>query len=90
VEQHVEGSPMKDLVLKIDEIYVPTARRQTADPGKITEIAESMLENGQQTPIMVRDDGKRLILVEGLQRMEAAKTLGEETIIGIKVQARRR
>ena len=28
--------------------------------------------------------------VEGLQRMEAAKSLGEETIVGIKVQARRR
>ncbi|MBT5572195.1 MAG: ParB N-terminal domain-containing protein [Alphaproteobacteria bacterium] len=81
---------MKDLVLKIDEIYVPTARRLTVDPEKVTEIAESMLEDGQKTPIMVRDDGKRLILVEGLQRMEAAKTLGEETIVGIKVQARRR
>jgi hypothetical protein len=31
-----------------------------------------------------------LILVEGLQRIEAARSLGEETIIGIKVQARRR
>ena len=81
---------MKDLVLKIDEIYVPTARRKTVDEAKVAEIAESMLEEGQKTPIMVRDDGKRLILVEGLQRIEAAKTLGEETIVGIKVQARRR
>ena len=81
---------MKDLVFRIDEIYVPTARRATVDPEKVAAIAESMLEEGQKTPIMVRDDGKRLILVEGLQRMEAAKSLGEETIIGIKVQARRR
>lgn len=81
---------MKDLVLKIDEIYIPTARRKTVDDAKVAELAESMLEEGQKTPIMVRDDGKRLILVEGLQRIEAAKTLGEETIVGIKVQARRR
>ncbi len=81
---------MKDLVLRIDEIYIPTARHKTVDSEKVAAIAESMLEDGQQTPIMVRDDGKRLILVEGLQRMEAAKSLGEETIVGIKVQARRR
>lgn len=82
--------PMKDLAFKIDEIYIPTARRKTVDPERVAELAESMLEEGQKTPIMVRDDGKRLILVEGLQRIEAAKSLGEETIIGIKVQARRR
>lgn len=81
---------MKDLVFRIDEIYVPTARRKTVDREKVAAIAESMLEEGQKTPIMVRDDGKRLILVEGLQRMEAAKSLGETTIVGIKVQARRR
>lgn len=81
---------MKDLVLRIDEIYVPAARRKTVDQEKVAAIAESILEDGQQTPIMVRDDGKRLILVEGLQRMEAAKSLGETTIVGIKVQARRR
>ena len=81
---------MKDLPFRIDEIYIPTARRKTVDPERVAKLAESMLEEGQKTPIMVRDDGKRLILVDGLQRLEAAKSLGEETIIGIKVQARKR
>ena len=81
---------MKDLIFRIDEIYIPTKRRTEIDPDKVSEIAESILEEGQQVPIMVRDDGKRLILVEGLQRLEACKSLGEETIVGIKVQARQR
>ena len=81
---------MKDLVLRIDDIYVPTKRREEIDPATVEAIAESMLETGQQTPIMVRDDGRRLILVHGLQRLEACRSLGEETIVGIKVQARQR
>ena len=81
---------MKDLHYKIDEIYVPTKRRAEVDPERVAAIAESILEEGQQVPIMVRDDGKRLILVEGLQRLEACRSLGEETVIGILVQARRR
>jgi sulfiredoxin len=81
---------MKDVIFKIDEIYIPTKRRTEIDPEKVSEIAESMLEEGQQVPIMVRDDGKRKILVEGLQRLEACKSLGEETIVGIIVQARQR
>ena len=48
-----------------------------------------MMANGQQTPIMVREDGERLVLVEGLQRLEAAKSLGEATILGYRVQARK-
>ena len=47
-----------------------------------------MLEDGQHTPILVRPDGGRLVLVEGLHRLEACKALGEETIIGLIVQAR--
>ena len=43
---------------------------------------------GQQTPIMVRKDGDRFVLVEGLHRLEACKQLGEETILGYLVQAR--
>jgi sulfiredoxin len=55
----------------------------------VHEIAASMLEVGQQTPIMVRQDGGRLVLVEGLHRLEACKSLGDTTIIGYLVQARK-
>ncbi len=48
-----------------------------------------MLEQGQQTPILVRRDGERLVLVEGLHRLEACKKLGEAAILGYLVQARR-
>ena len=54
----------------------------------VSEIAESMLEEGQRSPIWVRRDGKRFVLVEGLHRLEACKALGEETIVGLLVQAR--
>jgi sulfiredoxin len=67
---------------------VPVKRRATLDPKKAEAIAESMLEVGQQTPILVRRDGARFVLVEGLHRLEAAKQLGEATIVGYLVQAR--
>jgi uncharacterized ParB-like nuclease family protein len=47
-----------------------------------------MLEVGQQTPISVRPDGDRFVLVEGLHRLEACKALGEETILGFLVSPR--
>ena len=73
----------------IADIYVPVKRRSELDPKKIAEIAESILEKGQQTPIMVRKDGERFVLVEGLHRLEACKQLGESKIFGYLVQARR-
>jgi ParB-like nuclease domain len=42
-----------------------------------------------QTPILVRADGARFVLVEGLHRLEAAKALGERTIVGFRVEARK-
>ena len=75
--------------LPIKDIYVPTKRRLTLNAKTVQEIAESMLEVGQQTPIMVRQDGERFVLVEGLHRLEACKMLGEEMIVGVLVQARR-
>ena len=72
----------------IEKIYVPTARRKTLDPEKVRTIAEDWLKNGQKTPIQVRVDGERYVLVEGLHRLEAAKELGEKTIVGLLVQAR--
>ena len=80
---------MKRETFPIASIYVPVKRRATLDPQKVHAIAESMLEVGQQTPIMVRQDGGRLVLVEGLHRLEACKSLGDTTIIGYLVQARK-
>ena len=80
---------MKEQSFAIDDIYVPTKRRATFDPGKAEAIAQSMLEIGQKTPILVRPDGNRYVLVEGLHRLEACRSLGETKIIGLVVQARR-
>ena len=81
---------MKNQTFRIDEIYVPAKRRRTLDQEKVNAIAESMLEEGQRTPILVRHDDERFVLVEGLHRLEACRSLGEETIVGMIVQARRR
>jgi sulfiredoxin len=75
--------------LAIGKIYVPTKRRTTLDAAKVAKIAESMLESGQTTPILVREDGERFVLVEGLHRLEACKSLGDEMILAFLVQARR-
>jgi sulfiredoxin len=73
----------------IERIYVPVKRRAMLDPARVKAIAESMLASGQTTPIMVRADGARFVLIEGLHRLEAAKALGETTIFGFIVDARK-
>ena len=73
--------------IPIAEIYVPVKRRATLKPATVQELAQSILENGLRTPIHVRRDGDRFVLVEGLHRLEACKALGEETIVGYLVQA---
>jgi sulfiredoxin len=45
---------MQSISLKIEEIYVPAKRRKTLDTAIVDEIAESMLKDGQLTPILVR------------------------------------
>jgi len=80
---------MDQKTIKIDEIYVPVKRRKTLDAKVVTAIAESMLQDGQLMPILVRRDGDRYVLVDGLHRLEACKALAEETVEGFIVQARR-
>jgi sulfiredoxin len=80
---------MKRETFAVADIYVPVKRRATLDPKVVEQIAESMLEVGQQTPILVRRDGARFVLVEGLHRLEACKALGEATILGYLVAARK-
>jgi sulfiredoxin len=80
---------MKRESLAIADIYVPVKRRATLDQKRVDEIAASMLDKGQETPILVRTDGARFVLVEGLHRLEAAKALGEKTIFCYLVDARK-
>lgn len=72
----------------IDRIRVPVKRAKTLDAAKVTELAESILTEGQLTPIRVRADGENFVLVEGLHRLEALRALGEETVEGYLVHAR--
>ena len=78
---------MRRQTFPIADIYVPAKRRTTLKPETVKQIAESMLEVGQKTPIQVRADGTRYVLVEGLHRLEACKALGETTIAAYLVQA---
>jgi len=80
---------LKSRKVPINEIYVPTARRKTLDPAKAEALAEDILENGQKVPIQVRQGKDRFVLVEGLHRMHACISLGEEKIQAYLVQSRK-
>ena len=48
----------------IEMIYVPTKRIKTLDPEKVIALANDILENGQTTPIRVRADAGRFVLID--------------------------
>lgn len=79
---------MKSVAVPLDRIYVPMRLRKTLDPDKVEELAESILEHGLLTPIQVRRDDDRYVLVTGLHRLEAARMLGEKTVDALIVRSR--
>ena len=79
---------MQPKELKIEDIYVPVKRRATRNQQTVEALAAAIFEDGQRVPIQVRQDGKRLVLIEGLHRLEACRALGEDTVLGIIVRAR--
>ena len=80
---------MKRESFLIANVYIPTRRRPTLDAKKVQVLAGSILQVGQQTPILLRRDGDRFVLVEGLHRLEACRALGETSIDGYLVDARK-
>ena len=80
---------LRSQTFPIDSVRVPAKRKRTLEAAKVEEIASDMLENGQKTPISVRSDGDGYVLVEGYHRLEALRALGEETVTGYLVQARK-
>ena len=74
--------------LPIARIRVPVKRLRTLDAARAEALALDILENGQTTPIRVRADGENYVLIEGLHRLEALKSLGEETAAAYLVHGR--
>jgi ParB-like chromosome segregation protein Spo0J len=80
---------MRPTSVPLEQIYVPIKLRKELDPAKLESLAEDILENGLKTPIQVRPDKGRYVLVTGLYRMNAMALLGEETVEALIVQPRR-
>jgi len=86
--EDVQDKPM--LIKKpfpIADIRIPGKRKKTLDPVKVQEIAEDMLENGQLTPIRLRNGKSGYVLIEGFHRLEALRALGEDMVDGYLVHA---
>ena len=79
---------MRAVVLRIDEIYVPSERRKELDLEKVEAVAEEIMDEAEERPIQVRSGKGRYILIKGVHRLEARKALGEETIQAFIVGAR--
>ena len=80
---------LKPFQATIEEIYVPTKWKKTLEPEKVDTLAESILEDGQKTPIHIRQGDGRYVLVSGYHRLEAMKALGEEQIEAIVVGSKK-
>ena len=80
---------MESVALPIADIYVPARFRDSLDAAKVEEIANDIIETGQQVPIQVRQGKGRYVLVNGLERLEAVRALGEETVEALIVRAPR-
>jgi ParB-like chromosome segregation protein Spo0J len=79
---------MKSVSIRLEDIYVPMKLRRELDAAKIEALAESIIDKGLQTPIQVRRDRERYVLVTGLHRLEAVRVLGEAEIEAFIVSAR--
>ena len=82
---------LENVILALDEIYVPVKMRKEFDAKRLERIAEEFIDRGDHPPIQVRRDETRgrYVLVKGLHRLEALKALGEEKIEAIVVQPRK-
>lgn len=65
---------MKVKISKIDEAAFTV--REKLDPEYLTELKDSLKEDGQWDPILVRPKGDKYELIAGHNRVQAAKELG--------------
>ena len=80
---------MESVAISLDDIYIPARFRDTLDEAQVEEIANTIMESGQQIPIQVREGKGRYVLVKGYERLEAVRALGEPTVEALIVRAPR-
>ncbi|WP_341911472.1 ParB N-terminal domain-containing protein [Ferrovibrio terrae] len=83
---------MKAIPVKLAEIYVPAKFKGTLDAAKVAALADEIVgDGGLKMPIQVRKDEKekRYVLIAGLHRLEAMRSLGETEISVYIVAARK-
>lgn len=83
---------MKAVPVKIADIYVPAKFKGQLDPTRAAALADQIVgDGGMKEPIQVRRDEaqKRYVLVAGLHRLEAMRSLGEASISALVVAARK-
>jgi hypothetical protein len=71
----------------IEKIHIPEKKQKALKPGVVQDLAESILDVGQQDAILVRREKDHFVLVDGLHRLEACKALGERAILGLLISA---
>ncbi len=69
----------------IDSIRINDRKRKLND-DKVAELAESILLLGLLEPILVTQNGDEYTLLAGLHRLEAAKSLGWQTIEAVEFE----
>jgi ParB-like chromosome segregation protein Spo0J len=79
---------LKILLIKIDDLYIPTARKKEFDQDKADKVIEQMMNGEEIRPIQIRQGDGRFVLVKGIHRLEAAKSLGDVKIKAYLVGAK--
>ncbi len=79
---------MKPVAVNIADIYVPAGHRKELDPERVEALAETIMDEVEDLPIQVRPGKDRYVLVKGVHRLEARKSLGDDTILAFVVSAR--
>lgn len=67
--------------LELHQLDLKYEGLRIVDPGRQARLMSSLAEHGQQSPVLVvAGDGGRYLLVDGYQRVNALRKLGEDTV----------
>jgi ParB/RepB/Spo0J family partition protein len=70
-------SVSRDTLIRLDAITAdPDQPRRIFDPAKLAELAASIDANGLASPVLLRPDGDRFVIVHGERRYRAVESLG--------------